>query len=214
MAIGINPGVVLIVLLSGAIFYFFLWRAVLCVAPQSMRIEADAPGEKMSLDAHLHPLDKALRALGFTPLGSRLERPWLTAQTVNYDYAAAASRSFATLYLGRDGSARLYYLTPLQGGGFVITADHRRPAREVPGRYLSGGLEDVPPDRLLKAHLRRVETTGKPVDGPFDQDARVEAARAWFSGLGRTEVRLQNLVGLLWSVASLGMLGAAFFGRE
>ncbi|MGQ0505312.1 MAG: hypothetical protein ACT4TC_08325 [Myxococcaceae bacterium] len=205
--------VVVALVLAAFLLRLFLWRAVLCVAPGSVRIETDAPADQMKLPPALEAHALALRELGFSPLGTRLEKPWLTAETVAYDFVHPQAKSFATLELGRDGKPRLYYLTPVRRDGFVITANYKRPAREVKGRYLSGGLEDFPPDRVFKAHLRRLESVGQP-EGALDQEGRLGAARAWVKGLGQRETRLQNVYGLLWSVGTLGMLGAAFFGKR
>ncbi len=198
--------------LAGWALRTFLWRAVLCVAPSTLRIEPDVPAEQMQVPAELRELDRAVRALGFSPLGSRVERPRFTHETVSYDYASPQAQTFATVYLARDKSPRLYYLTPLAGGGFVITANYRRPAREIQGRYVSGGLEGFAPDRVFKAHLKRRESVGTP-QGAFDAQARLAAAHAWFKGPGSAEIRLQNVHGLLFSVGTLAMVGAVYFGK-
>jgi hypothetical protein len=188
-----------------------LWRAILCVAPSSMRVERDDDGEHMDLPMQLEQLSQELRSFGFSAIGSRREKPALASPTVSYDFANPQERAFATLYLGRDGRPRLYFLTPTTHGGFVITANYRRPARQLQGRYLSGGLEHIPLERIYKAHQKRME--GFEAVGPFTLEGRIEAARAWFSGYGRSEIRQQNLHGLLWSVGTLGIVAAALFGR-
>lgn len=190
-----------------------LWRAVLCVAPGSMRLEWDAPADAVKLPSELEPLAKELTALHFVPLGSHVERPRLERETVSFDFAHPTERAFATLYVGRDGSSRLYFLSRLQHGAFVITANYRRPARELPGRYYSGAIEQANAERLFKAHLRRAATLGQP-EASLDPEGRLAAARDWFSGPGRAEVRLQNLHGLLWTVGTLGILAAAIFGKR
>jgi hypothetical protein len=98
-------------------------------------------------------------------------------------------------------------MTPTQGGGFVITANHRRPSRAVRGHYLVGGLPDVPVERLLKTHQKRLE--GFEPEGTFSPEARLEAARAWFKGPGRWEVRVQNINGLLFTIFSAVLFPSA-----
>ncbi|MBI3184537.1 MAG: hypothetical protein HYZ28_20570 [Myxococcales bacterium] len=199
--------------LAGVVLYLNLWRAVLCLWPPSIRIEAEVPADKMQVPAELSALEKEVLSLGFRPVGSRFEKPRFTRETISYDYACDKDGAFATLYLSRDGSPRLYFLTRTDQGAFVISANYRRPAREVPGRYFSAGLEDVSPERVYKAHLRRTASFGAPI-GRLDQEGRLEAARHWFSGPGRVEVRQKNLHGLLWSLASLGMVAVAVFGKR
>jgi hypothetical protein len=186
------------------------WRAILYLFPARVRVEPDAPGDRMDLPSALEPIAEQLRALGFVPLGSHEERPLFRRASFSYDYAHPGERVFATLHLGPNGTPRLYYLTPLAPEGFVITAGYKRPALDIAGRYRSGGLEDVPPERLFRAHLKRLE--GVAPTGDFTWEGRVEAGRSWYRGLGQKEIRRQNLPGLLWTVAALAIVISAFLG--
>jgi hypothetical protein len=197
---------------AGWLLHRNLWRAVLVLWPTSLVTDADAPADQVRLPEPLGPLAADLERLGFVLLGSRTERPKLTRPTLTYDYAHRAEKVFATLYEGRGGRPRLYLTTPLAASGFVITANRRRAARQVPGHYLSGGLEDASAERLYHAHLRRLE--GLTAQGEFTLEGRVAAARAWQAGPGRGEIRLHNVQGLLWTLGTLGMLAAALFGRR
>jgi hypothetical protein len=190
-----------------------LWRAWLCLKPTSIEIEPDAPPDQVKLPEELEKPDVELRALGFTSLGSHLEHPRFGPEMISYDYAHPTERCFATLYIGTDGTPRFYFLTRSVGGGFVITGNHRRPARELKGRYLSGALEAMPAARVFTAHLRRVPEVGAP-DGEYTQAGRIAAGRAWFAGPGNVEVRQQNALGLLWTVGTVGMVAAAIFGSR
>ncbi len=190
-----------------AVLRFMLWRAILAVAPTSLRIEADEPPGKEKVPQELQRAAGELKALGFVSIGSHLERPRLGPTLVCFDFARQEDRTFATLFLDRDGVARVYFLSRIAPEGFVISANHRRAARNEPGRYLSGGLEDVATDRVYKAHLRLIE--GLPLRAELDQEARVAAACEWVSGPGRSEIRQLNLHGLLWTVGTLGMVAAA-----
>lgn len=187
-----------------------LWRAVLFLFPARVRVEPDAPAGQMGLPFELALAAQQLQALGFLPLGSHEEKPPLRRATLSYDYAHPGERVFATLHLGADGNPRLYFLTPLAPEGFVITAGYRRPALDIPGRYRSGGLEEASPERIFRAHLRRLE--GLSPTGDFTWEGRVEAGRSWYRGLGQKELRRQNLAGLLWTVAALAIVASVFLG--
>ena len=189
-----------------------LWRAWLCLKPTSIQIEADAPADQIKLPEALEKPDAELRALGFVTLGSHLEQPRFGPEMISYDYAHPTELCFATLYVGTDGTARFYFLTRTSGEGFVITGNHRRPARELKGRYLSGALESLPPVRVFTAHQRRVPEIGTPA-GEYTQAGRVAAGRAWFAGPGNVEVRQQNALGLLWTVGTVGMVAAFIVAR-
>ncbi|MBS1150594.1 MAG: hypothetical protein H6Q89_2292 [Myxococcaceae bacterium] len=190
-----------------------LWRAWLCLHPTSIAIEADAPAGQIKLPKELERADAELRALGFVSLGSHVEQPRFGPEMLSYDYAHPGDQCFATLYVSTNGEAKLYFLTPTERGGFVITANHRRPAREIKGHYLSGALESLPAPRVFTAHLRRVSEVGTP-EGEFTQAGRIAAAKAWFAGPGKLEVRQQNALGLLWTVGTVGMVAAAIFGQR
>ncbi len=199
--------------LAGWALYTHLWRAVLCLAPGTLTLEAEKPPGQAPVPRSLEPLEAELKALGFVPLGSHVEKPRFAPETVAYDYGHPAELTFASLSQERAHAAQLYFLTHTGSGAFVLTANYRRPARETPGRYSAGGLEGAPAERIHKAHQRRVGALGSPV-GLLSQEGRLEVARAWFAGPGRGEVRRQNLHGLLWTVGSLGMVGAAVFGKR
>ena len=48
--------------------------------------------------------------------------------------------------------------------------------------------------------------------GEYTQQSRLEVAKAWASGPGRSEIRQQNFQGLMWTAAILVFLVAALFG--
>lgn len=193
--------------LAGVLWVLNLGRTWLFLFPGSVQVEADSPAEHMALPPELAPLAHQLQALGFVPLGSHEERPRLRPPLCAYAFAHPHQPVFATLY---PGPPRLELLTPLAPEGFVITANWRRPALERPGRYRSGGLADASPERLLRAHLRRLR--GLTPGGDFSWEARVSAAQAWYQGLGRGEVRQQNLPGLLWTATALAIFATALLG--
>ncbi|MGA9521142.1 MAG: hypothetical protein WBV82_06745 [Myxococcaceae bacterium] len=198
--------------LGYAVLRFMLWRAILTVSPTSLGIEADEPPGREKLPDELKGAAAELKQLGFTSIGSHLELPRLGPALTCFDFAREEERTFATLFLDRDGVPRAYFLSRIAPEGFVISANYRRAARNEPGRYLSGGLEDVATDRVYKAHARLL--AGLPLQPAADQEARIAAAREWLSGPGRSEIRQQNLHGLLWTVGTLGMVAAAILRRQ
>ncbi len=187
-----------------------LWRFVLFVKPTALHLEADAPADQMNVPEHLGKRHAELLALGFVPLGTHLERAPLGGQLLSFDYGHPKELAYATLTQSNE-VPRLYLLSRA-GDAFVLTADYRRPARELKGRYLSGSLEGVSAERLYKAHQRRLAELGT-ATGACTLDGRIDAGRAWLKGPGASETRQQNLLGLLWTVGTVGMVAAAIFGR-
>jgi hypothetical protein len=206
-----------------------LWRARLAWRPEALELEVEDPGPG-PVPAQLEPLDAALRALGFTPLGTHREHAPLGPSLLCFDYAHEGQGTFASLWvpprfgptpplffwvprLEAEGPpVRLLLLTPGPPGHFALSANYRRRGASVAGVHLSGGLEGAPPERLLRAHARRVAEVGGAV-GPWTLDARVGVARAWLAGVGKTEVRQQHAAGLLWTIGALGMVAALLLER-
>jgi hypothetical protein len=186
------------------------WRALLFLRPSSVEIEADAPADaKVRLPDALIPLADELTKLPVPFIGTHYESPRFAPPRLIFDYGSREAQTFVSLFV-EDGEPRAELLTPLQGGGFVRTGNYRRTAIERAGRYFSGYMENVPLDRLLRAHQRQLASFGVPAEG-WDLTARVQAAKAWYQGHGAREVRQQNAPGLLWTVGSLGMVAAAIF---
>ncbi len=200
-----------IVLLVGAaaLLRVFAWRALLFLRPQLVRVEPDTPADVTTVPGALEGEWDDLHRLGFTLLGSHLERHPLGPELVFYDGVHPEQPVCGSVFLGPDGSKRLMLLTR-SADGYVITTNYRLASLEVPGRYLAGGIEGASAERLLKAHLRRMTELREP--RRLDSlEKRVEAAREWFAGAGKPELRQQHAVALLWTLGALGMVGAALF---
>ncbi len=198
-------------LVLAAAFYILrlnLWRALLYLFPSSVRVEEDAPADaKLKLpNAILGPAEQ-LQKLGLEFIGAHIEQPRLRPPVTCFDYASPDSHTFASLFVGEEGQARAELLTPLEGG-FVRTANYRRSALEA-AHYFSGYLENIPLDRLLHAHQRRVAAMGPPKTG-WNVGARVEAARAWYASHGaRLELHQQHQQGLVWTFGAFVIAGVA-----
>jgi hypothetical protein len=187
-----------------------LWRAVLFVRPESVRIEIDDPNANVALPEAILPLWQGLQKLGFELLGSHIEQPKFGRRVMFFDAVCPAQNVFAVMS-GAGADQRLTLMTPLPKGGLLITANFRRPAREIPGVYLSGCLEGAAQDRLLNAHLRRARAFTIP-QLESSLDGCVNAISMWYRRHGKFELRQQHAVGLLWTLAGLGMVGGAVWG--
>lgn len=189
---------------------FQAWRAVLCLRPQAVTVEVETPADVTQVPGELEDAWGELQKLGFVMLGAHSEKaPLSPAARWFLDARHPVEPVIASLSVSRDEQEHLVFFTQSERG-FVITANYRRLSFEVPGSYLAGGLDGATPERLLKAHLRRVPEIGTPKVLQTLED-RVVAAREWYSRSGKPELRQQHAVGLLWTLGALGMVGAALF---
>jgi len=185
------------------------WRAVLFVWPTSMKLDAEDVGAPDAVPSALEVPWQALEALGFEPLGTHSERPLGGPPALFHDLVRRADLVFASLSV-HGGQPRLT-LTSWTEQGFVVTRDFRRATRELEGRYLVGSLEGVGPQRLYRAHQRRVALLGTP-KGEVTLEGRVELGRQWLLGPGKSELRLEHGLGLLWAIGGLLVVIAGVHG--
>lgn len=201
--------VIAVLALVGALVLlrFQAWRALLCVRPQAVKVEVETPADVTVVPPQLEDGLAELKKLGFTLLGAHSEKAPLAPTRFFLDAVLPGQPVVASLSLGSDEQEQLVFLTQSERG-FVITSNYRRLSYEVPGAYLAGGLDGASPERVLKAHLRRVPEIGTPKVLATIED-RVAAARDWYSRSGKPELRQQHAVGLLWTLGAVGMVCAA-----
>jgi hypothetical protein len=184
-----------------------LWRAVLYLLPRTMNVEEDAPADaKLRLPEQLLTWAAELERHGLKFIGAHLEEPRFGKPLLCFDYASAEAHTFASLFLDAEGEPRAELLTPLEKGGFVRTANYRRSAYEAPG-YFSGYLDNVPLERVLVAHQRRVVALGPAREG-WDVAARVAAGKAWYGSDGAArELKQLHQQGLMWTFGAVIVFG-------
>jgi hypothetical protein len=184
-------------------------RALLFVAP-SVRHWGD-PRAPVSSAPRLRA-GEALEELGFVPLGTRGERGTLGAFDEALDaYAHAERGAYADVLDGppREGP-RTFLFTPFADGAAVLTATYPRKARST-ARALVGSVpggvgaalatHEVAVRRLAAVH-------GSPQVAP-DLGARIEAARAWYRGEGRSELRRASAIAFVNAALGLALLAGS-----
>jgi hypothetical protein len=170
----------------------------------NVRVRA-APGAPPPSAARLRA-GAALEALGFVPIGVIEERGPLGTLARDSDaYASAARGVFADVLQEGAGAPRVQFVTPFDDGAAVLTAAFRRRG-VVTDRVQAGGMPDAPLAAVLAAHekgvARLAANHGRPAVAE-DVEARAAAARAWYGGEGRRELRRAHL--LAFGVAALGI---------
>lgn len=227
-----GQGLLLVVsLAAGAgLVWANLWRALSFFSAAATTLEIDDGSPDAPVPGWLEPTDAALRALGFAPVGTWLEHRRLGPTRTTWGYVHEAQRTFALAAdsplvrrsakpwtppeprLERDGpAARVTFVTVSTADGFLLSSNFRRPGASVPARHLCAGLPGVSPDRLFRAHLRRVPELGEPA-GTFTLDGLLQHLRRWHATVGRAEQRRLHGVGLLWTLGGLGMVAGPLVG--
>jgi hypothetical protein len=164
-------------------------RALLFLAP-AVRVWGEAgaaPGSARRLR-----LGAALEDLGFNSLGVQHARSALGAFSADDDvYVAEERGAFADVVERQREGPGVVFFTPFEGGAAVLTASFPRRAIATE-RVQAGGIPDAPLEAVLAAHEVAVERFaaryGKPAVAA-DLEARLAAARSWFQGEGRRELR-------------------------
>ncbi len=184
--------------------------ALTCLFPRLLRarpLDQDSPSFDHAL---AQQMEAELAPLGFRLLGAHLESLPLRRPRLVYDFAHDVERAFASAS-GSGQDMELYLLTAFEGGGFVLTADHRRISIQQEGRCLSGGLPGATPEQLAAAHRKRVEgfaQAGRKPREDLSLPARVAAAEEWYRTGGAREQRLRHANALILSLMMLAMLSA------
>ena len=204
-----NPIIALAAAAAGlGLVWFFAPRALLFLSAGTVRVDPEEPADVVTVPGALEATWAALQALGFTLLGSHSEKPRLGRAALFYDALQAEAGVYASLSVSPRGAAHLTLFTPGPGGG-AVTASFRRPAREVPGRYLAGAIDGATPERLYKVHLRRLADLRERSPLAPTLEGRVQAGRTWYAEQGASELRASNTIALLWTCGGLALTVAA-----
>ncbi|HET9595330.1 MAG TPA: hypothetical protein VFP65_07105 [Anaeromyxobacteraceae bacterium] len=132
-----------------------------------------------------------LEELGFVALGIQRERAPLGAHRAEADVYADPSRGSFADVAQRGAEPQVTFVSPFPDGAFVVTADHRRPSASGP-MLQAGGLPGASLEALLAAHEVAVERFAARHGTPAVAtrlEARLAAARGWWAGFGRWELR-------------------------
>jgi hypothetical protein len=207
---------VLVVLFAGYMLVKHVRRGVLFLAPGLVRISGRpgvAPATPMQLRA-----GEELAGLGFAHLGSRREDGALGGLLLASDaWANEEEGAFADVFdhRPREGVGPwAYFLSPFPDGALVLTANHPRLARETPMLQI-GGLAASTLAATWAAHRVAVQRFaaghGRP-SASASLEARQAAARAWYRGPGRSELRRLFLVHFLDTVLALILIAGGTSG--
>jgi hypothetical protein len=218
--------------LGAALVWANLWRALVFVTPSATRLEVDDGTNEVPVPGWLEPTHEALGGLGFAPVGTLLESRLLGPARSTWVYVCPEHGTFAFVSdsslvrprrsrltppepaLEREGpAARLTFLTTAGPGRFLLSSNFRRPGAAVPRVHLCAGLPNAPPDRLFRAHARRVAELGAPT-GDLSLDGALAHLTDWHRTVGRAELRRLHGVGLLWTLGGLGMVAFHLMSRR
>lgn len=206
------------------------WRAVLFATPGATTLEIDDGTPDAPVPSWLEQTHELLKGLGFAPVGTWVELRRFGPTRTCWGYVNPAQHTFAVVAdsplvrvappwvppeprLEREGpAARVTFVTVSASGGFLLSSNFRRPGDSIPSKHLCAGLPGATADRLFRAHVRRVPELGDSA-GTFTLEGLLSHLREWNASVGRSELKRQHAVGLLWTLGGLGMVAGPLVGR-
>lgn len=181
-------------------------RAILYIAPRSVRVSGDPEGRPRSTGQVA--AGEALETLGFRRLGLLRERGPLGGLDLEVDAWVHEDGTCADAYPAGGRAVAVSLLTTLGDGYQLATSNFRRKGAEcADGRVR--GLNGIDPDGALIVHRRDVAALA-PAHGVArpvaDLAARIELARRYYAGVGAAEVRRPALMSVLNATIALMLL--------
>ncbi len=204
---------VLVVLFAAYMLWNHGRRALLFVAPGLVRLHSRA-GEGPRSTPQLRA-EEELAGLGFVRLGARRERgPLGGLDFASECYVNEREGAWADVFdhAPRGGGGPMaYFLSPFPRGAMVLTANHPRLAVST-ADVQAGGLPGAAIAATWSAHRVAVarfrERHGAP-EAPASLAARDAAARRWYAGAGRRELRRLFVMNFVNTLVALVLLAGS-----
>ncbi|HSM93202.1 MAG TPA: hypothetical protein VLT47_09960 [Anaeromyxobacteraceae bacterium] len=187
-------------------------RAVLFVAPRSVRITGDAAATPRA--SGQIATGELLAQLGFQRLGLRRERGPIGGLDLEVDAWAHPDGTCADAYPAGSRQVVVSFLTSLADGFLVGTSNFRRTSVEGTGGRV-GGIPGAGLEGALAAHRKAVgplaaaHGTAQPV---ADLAGRIGLAHRFYAGIGAAELRRPSFMSLLNTALAVVLLGTAVKG--
>jgi hypothetical protein len=135
--------------------------------------------------------------LGFGPVGIRREWSFVRKPKASIDLASPEGHAFATIFLV-GSTPHLYFYTPMQGGGVVLTSDAGG-ARMERHNFVRCGIKDASPSTLWQMHQQQVLMQCQQGFLPittYNQQTRLDATRDYYAHEGAQKLG-RNIAGRL-----------------
>jgi hypothetical protein len=142
-------------------------------------------------------LVQQLTNLGFAPLGIRREWSFVRKPKASIDLASPEGHAFATIFLV-GSTPHLYFYTPMQSGGVVLTSDAGG-ARMERHNFVRIGIKDASPSALWEMHQEQVLMQCQQGFLPittYSQQTRLDATRDYYAHEGAQKLG-RNIAGRL-----------------
>jgi hypothetical protein len=181
-------------------------RAILFVAPRSIRVTGD-PAAQPRASGQI-AAGELLERLGFRRLGIRSERGPLGGLRMDVDAWSHPDGTCADAYPAGGRDAVVSFLTTFADGYQVGTSNFRRAAVES-GAGRVGGLAGAAVAGALAAHRKATEPLAASHGSPAaveDLDARIALANRFYAGIGARELRRPAFMSLVNTAVALVLL--------
>jgi hypothetical protein len=135
--------------------------------------------------------------LGFAPVGIRREWSFVRKPKGSFDLASPKGHAFATIFLV-GSTPHLYFYTPMEGRGVVLTSDVGGARTEL-HNFVRSGVKDASPRVLWEMHqeqvLQQCHQGFLPIT-TYSQETRLNATRDYYAHEGAQKLG-RNLAGRL-----------------
>jgi hypothetical protein len=182
-----------------------LWHFVQMLFLDAIRYDYAAGPEAVKSSEHdpaVHALVQRLMDLGFAPVGVRREWSCVRKPTQSIDLASPKGHAFATIF-GLGPKPHLYFYTPMQDGGVVLTSDVGG-AKTKLANFVRTGIKDATPGVLWEMHQEQVLMLCHQGSLPvtvYNQETRLDATRAYYAHEGAKKLGRNIASRLLLRVA-------------
>jgi hypothetical protein len=182
-----------------------LWHVVQMLFLDAIHCVYAAGPEAVKSSEHdpaVHVLVQRVMDLGFTPVGIRREWSFVRKPTKSIDLALPKGYAFATIF--RLGPMpHLYFYTPMQDGGVVLTSDVGGAKTQL-ANFVRTGIKDATPGVLWGMHQEQVLMLCHQGSLPatvYNQETRLDATRAYYAHEGAKKLGRNIASRLLLRVA-------------
>jgi hypothetical protein len=193
-------------LLLVLVVWYMLPKAIYLLFSEKLKTwfdpDENAASRMLNLES-IREVGEKLEALGFRPLGVKIEKPPLWSPHYReLSYASPQAQAYASIFISRRKTI-YYFLTVFTSGQVILTANDIYPAISEE-HFIQSSVAEVTPEELLKIHQQQVEKfrgQGLTPELEYTREKRIAATTQYYNAaLIRKRMRV---VGMFYLVPML-----------